>query len=146
MAQKDWTPEELSNLALWWSMRKPDDSDYLYTVSEIGFLLHRTKNSVGGKAHRLDLPGRPSPIGKTKRERGVRAPGSLPLPPAKIAEPDIPAPPPPPEPVRSTRTCCWPIGTPGTKDFRFCESTIPFGKVYCATHAKRAYQKKEKAA
>jgi GcrA cell cycle regulator len=38
-------------------------------------------------------------------------------------------------------TCCWPIGEPGTKSFRFCDSDATQGKPYCAEHAQLAYVK-----
>jgi GcrA cell cycle regulator len=40
-----------------------------------------------------------------------------------------------------TVTCCWPIGEPGTKTFRFCDSAAAGGKPYCTEHAQLAYVK-----
>jgi GcrA cell cycle regulator len=40
-----------------------------------------------------------------------------------------------------SRTCCWPIGEPGTPEFRFCEADPLSGKPYCAEHAAIAYVK-----
>jgi len=40
---------------------------------------------------------------------------------------------------RSAPTCCWPIGEPGTKSFRFCDDASLPGKPYCDAHAKVAY-------
>jgi len=37
--------------------------------------------------------------------------------------------------------CCWPIGEPGTKSFRFCDADASSGKPYCAEHAQIAYVK-----
>jgi GcrA cell cycle regulator len=37
--------------------------------------------------------------------------------------------------------CCWPIGEPGTKSFRFCDHDALTGKPYCAEHAQLAYVK-----
>ncbi len=42
---------------------------------------------------------------------------------------------------RSAPSCCWPIGDPGTKAFRFCDETSAAGKPYCEDHAKLAYVK-----
>jgi GcrA cell cycle regulator len=42
---------------------------------------------------------------------------------------------------RSAPSCCWPIGEPGTKTFRFCDDTSVAGKPYCEEHAKLAYVK-----
>jgi GcrA cell cycle regulator len=46
-------------------------------------------------------------------------------------------------PFRSSRTasCCWPIGEPGTKSFRFCSGDAVAGKPYCQEHAQLAYVK-----
>jgi GcrA cell cycle regulator len=38
-------------------------------------------------------------------------------------------------------TCCWPIGEPGTRSFKFCDSPSEPGKPYCGEHAKVAYVK-----
>ena len=38
-------------------------------------------------------------------------------------------------------TCCWPIGEPGTKSFRFCDADAASGKPYCGEHAQLAYVK-----
>jgi GcrA cell cycle regulator len=37
--------------------------------------------------------------------------------------------------------CCWPIGEPGTKSFRFCDAESLGGKPYCGEHAQLAYVK-----
>jgi GcrA cell cycle regulator len=37
--------------------------------------------------------------------------------------------------------CCWPIGEPGTRSFRFCDDEALPGKPYCAQHATLAYVK-----
>ncbi len=59
-----------------------------------------------------------------------------------------PAPPPPaprvqvtPRPFARTVACCWPIGEPGTKSFRFCDGDALLGKPYCQEHAALAYVK-----
>ena len=39
------------------------------------------------------------------------------------------------------RSCCWPLGEPGKRDFHFCEATAAPGKPYCTEHAKIAYVK-----
>jgi GcrA cell cycle regulator len=38
-----------------------------------------------------------------------------------------------------TASCCWPIGEPGTRAFRFCDDLALAGKPYCMEHAKLAY-------
>ena len=37
--------------------------------------------------------------------------------------------------------CCWPIGEPGTRSFRFCDAESMAGKPYCDSHAQLAYVK-----
>jgi GcrA cell cycle regulator len=46
-----------------------------------------------------------------------------------------------PRPFARTVACCWPIGEPGTKSFRFCDGDALFGKPYCQEHAQLAYVK-----
>ncbi|GEO79939.1 GcrA family cell cycle regulator [Pararhodospirillum oryzae] len=90
------------------------------TTGEIGKELGVSKNAVVGKAHRLGLKSRPSPI-----KRG-----------AKEAKPE--------PKIRSlvdlsAHTCRWPIGDPRDPGFHFCgKPTLP-GKPYCAEHAAIAY-------
>jgi GcrA cell cycle regulator len=43
--------------------------------------------------------------------------------------------------VGRNSVCCWPIGEPGTKSFRFCDAEATAGKPYCAEHAQIAYVK-----
>lgn len=74
----------------------------------------------------------------------------IPQPPAPI-EPPVARPTPAPQPTKvasPTRekpvrvvTCQWPIGEPGTRSFRFCDSASESGKPYCKEHAKLAYVK-----
>jgi len=45
-----------------------------------------------------------------------------------------------PESAR-TKSCQWPIGDPGRRDFHFCESeTVVPGKPYCPDHCAAAYR------
>jgi GcrA cell cycle regulator len=48
---------------------------------------------------------------------------------------------PAPRPYGRVVTCCWPIGEPGTRSFRFCDDASEPGKPYCSDHAKLAYVK-----
>jgi GcrA cell cycle regulator len=139
------------------------------STAEIGRQLGTSKCAIVGKAHRLGLPGRPSPIkrngpGLSDAPRATlrrsQAEGRQTLeglasldtlspiveaPPAVEARPVIsaPVPAPPPTPFVRSRTaiCCWPIGDPGTKTFRFCDDTAVPGKPYCDEHSKRAFVK-----
>jgi len=172
----EWAEETISRLRSLW--------DEGLSTADIGRRLGVSKNAVVGKAHRLDLPARPSPI----RRGGVPAaprrtvprrvagptlpplsstaplPGSiaptpgaaLPTMPARLVaavagrDPEVqakPRPAPPrvqaaaPRPYGRVITCCWPIGEPGTKSFRFCDDESVPGKPYCADHAQLAYVK-----
>jgi GcrA cell cycle regulator len=56
--------------------------------------------------------------------------------------------PPKPHVVRTVPTytprpqsCCWPLGEPGTRSFRFCDAVAIPGKPYCGEHAAIAYVK-----
>jgi GcrA cell cycle regulator len=149
------------------------------STAEIGRRLNVSKNAIVGKAHRLDLDARPSPIRRDGAKPTQERPASYPrmagptLPPlastsavpvaahtsniqplrsAPVTSPRPVTPPlvssPPPRPViqsapiharRSAPSCCWPIGEPGTKTFRFCDDTSVPGKPYCDEHAKLAY-------
>jgi len=146
----DWTDEAIARLKSLWAEG--------HSTAEIGRRMGVSKNAVVGKAHRLNLPARPSPI---RREgparprppvvRRVTGPTLPPL--AAAALPAIPAAPKlavvrqPREAPPATRfvarpiPCCWPIGEPGTKNFRFCGAESLPGKPYCAEHAALAYVK-----
>lgn len=144
-------------------LRLRADWDEGLSASEIARRLGVTKNAVVGKAHRLDLPARPSPIRRDPsaaalrgpRPRRVRGPTLPPLPATGIATPSpvtngnlsptarsaTSLPTSPPEPAAKGRivTCCWPMGEPGTRSFRFCDEPSDPGKPYCEQHAKRAH-------
>ena len=218
----DWTEETISRLRGLWQEG--------LSTAEIGRRMSITKNAVVGKAHRLTLPARPSPIRKSLPTLGadpseaVRRASVRPLRPvptgetARVAQ--LPARPPmqPPAtrmprtsaeggavrqpgagheaagivtPLRAVETaamqspasvagsarapahdrdmdepparhvpavslisrgndqpprrrgqsCCWPLGDPGTKQFRFCGAEPIPNKPYCTEHAQLAYVK-----
>ncbi len=148
----DWTEEAIERLRAFWAEG--------HSTAEIGRRMGISKNAVVGKAHRLDLAARPSPI-----RRDPAAPRPVPtgrrptLPPLRAAQPIMPRreeakpalqpsitalAPKPAAIVRafprvSAKSCCWPIGEPGTKAFRFCTGAAMGGKPYCAEHAALAY-------
>lgn len=152
----DWTAEAIETLRALWAEG--------HSTAEIGRRMGISKNAVVGKAHRLNLPARPSPI-RRDGEAVARTPAPrrtlLPVVRQPAAPPVVrqPAPQPapvvriaPPAPVAaapvvrafprlSSRNCCWPLGEPGTKDFRFCDSGAIPGKPYCPEHAAVAYVK-----
>ena len=150
----DWNDETVARLVSLWSEG--------HSTAEIGRRINVSKNAVVGKAHRLNLPARPSPIRRDgapiaprpvvlRRLTGPTLPPlSAPLPLPVEAPVAVVMPPPPQraEPVRpvvarSSRpaACCWPIGEPGTKSFRFCDGEAAAGKPYCTEHAQIAYVK-----
>ncbi len=148
----DWTEEAIDRLRAFWAEG--------HSTAEIGRRMGISKNAVVGKAHRLDLPARPSPIRRDPAAPRPVATGRRPtLPPLRAALPIAPrreepkplpaaeivaAPPKPAAIVRafprvSAKSCCWPIGEPGTKGFRFCGAAAMAGKPYCTEHAALAY-------
>jgi GcrA cell cycle regulator len=105
-----WTQERIDALAQLWVQG--------LSTAEIGRRLGVTKNAVVGKAHRLSLAPRPSPVKYTGQPR--RRPAM------KVVE--TPGP-----------TCSWPHGHPGEKGFHFCGARTSGGKPYCTEHAALAY-------
>jgi len=161
----EWAEETIVRLRELWSEG--------HSTAEIGRRLGVSKNAVVGKAHRLDLSARPSPIRREgdaspahravlRRSAGPTLPplpctgiggaAAPPMPPplrasapAMAPRPAPPPPrvqpPPPPRPYGRVITCCWPIGEPGTRSFRFCDAESVPGKPYCGDHAQLAYVK-----
>ena len=85
----EWTEELIARLKAYWLEG--------LSTAEIGRRLNISKNAVVGKAHRLDLPARPSPIrrdpsgngaARPRKPRRVHGPT---LPPLASAEPQTPA-------------------------------------------------------
>ena len=153
----DWTAETVAHLRALWTEG--------HSTAEIGRRMNTSKNAVVGKAHRLGLPPRPSPIlgkgtGERPRARARIRPGDPSLPPLhpvaqgappypvadsvpqplpRTARPaDRPVAPAAARPI-SREPCCWPIGDPGTRGFRTCDAPAQPRKPYCAEHAKVAY-------
>ena len=154
----EWANETILRLRALW--------DEGHSTAEIGRRLGLSKNAVVGKAHRLELPARPSPIRRgtgiprPKRPAVRRPPAAGPtLPPLASTRPPTPMPlamprplatapaaphmprplPVVPRPYGRVITCCWPIGEPGTPSFRFCDQGSVPGKPYCEAHAELAY-------
>lgn len=157
----EWNEEAIVRLRVLWTEG--------HSTAEIGRRLGVSKNAVVGKAHRLDLPARPSPIRRDGNGGAPRQPT-----PRRVAGPTLPplsstalpaveaAPPHRPiavapqraapsvpapriqavsRPFARTIACCWPIGEPGTPTFRFCDAQAIAGKPYCTEHAQLAYVK-----
>ncbi len=155
-----WTEITVTRLRALWN-------EGLKTVA-IGAELGLSKNAVVGKAHRLGLAARPSPIksgegfkpSRVPRPRPPKLAEILPLttvaamPASSVRTRPALAPAPPvandarpardagterPFPTAGADACCWPIGHPGTSAFRFCEHARLPAKPYCEEHAARAY-------
>jgi GcrA cell cycle regulator len=114
-----WTDERIEQLRELWAEG--------LTTGEIGKRLGVSKNAVVGKAHRLGLKGRPSPIKRSKTPRQA---------PAAPKEKD--------QKIRSVvdlsaHTCRWPIGDPREPGFHFCGAPSMANKPYCEKHAAIAY-------
>jgi GcrA cell cycle regulator len=145
----EWNSERIEQLRLLWH-------DGL-SASQIAAVLGGiTRNAVIGKAHRLGLTGRPSPIkagtAGSSRPRSRRPRVERP----SLQKPAVMAPPvrrieaasaAPIEDVPGAsiltltdRICKWPIGDPRDADFHFCGRASSEGLPYCSEHARRAYQ------
>lgn len=143
MGKSTWTEDRIATLRQLWGAGK--------TAAEIAEQLGGgvTRNAVIGKAHRLGLSGRASPIhSKTvsqakaaesnKGNNVVTAPRrpkltdetSHVLPEGKgVSLMDL-----------NEKTCRWPCGDPKKAGFKFCgDSSLP-GLPYCGEHAAIAYQ------
>lgn len=133
-----WTEERVAELARLWESG--------YSASAIGRILGVSKNAVVGKAHRLRLATRPSPI-RHERRTPVRRRIPMLARPAELR----PAPLPAPEPRWIVRrdgkgpNCLWPLGDPKDEDFHFCGAPAVEGKPYCPVHCARAYISRARA-
>jgi len=122
-----WTEAQIADLKRLWIAGQ--------STSQIGTVLGVSKNAVIGKAHRLKLPARASPI---RRSSEPKEPKRAPLPKQvrKIQHRLIFQ----PGPLRNgAQSCLWPIGDPGEVDFHFCGGTTVPGRPYCPEHCARAY-------
>jgi GcrA cell cycle regulator len=119
----EWSDDIISRLRVLWVEG--------LSTAEIGRRLNVSKNAVVGKAHRLNLPPRPSPI--RRGAEGSASPRRIG--PAPALRPIMSA---PKQTLRAT-PCCWPIGEPGKPSFHFCNAGSVPGKPYCEDHAAIAY-------
>jgi GcrA cell cycle regulator len=182
----EWNEDTIARLRMLWAEG--------HSTAEIGRRMAVSKNAVVGKAHRLGLAARPSPI----RRDGSGAASARPAAPRRSVGPTLPPLPAGPADPREVSAailtesnsaapiatiavraaiavataplvasqkavtpvaaapavrvmpapraarhaaCCWPIGEPGTKTFRFCDDEALSGKPYCNAHAQLAYVK-----
>ncbi|MGI4879057.1 MAG: GcrA family cell cycle regulator [Janthinobacterium lividum] len=145
-----WTDERIELLRKSWESGM--------TASQIAESLGEgvSRNAVIGKAHRLGLQARPSPV--KLGEAVITAVETVVAVVAGVVD-GITAPPTrPPAPRRPTRpaaaskpalttlldlsekVCKWPIGHPGETVFHFCGKPSQTGFPYCSEHCAVAYQ------
>lgn len=148
-----WTDEKVKSLVQLWESGQ--------SITQIGKALGMTRNAVVGKAHRIGLAKRASPIMRSEKPAQPRQPAVHHGPPHHVATPAAPraAVQVREEPAVSQQgsqsqltpamlaaltpssgpRCKWPIGDPKTSDFDFCENVGLPGKPYCAQHCAMAY-------
>ena len=120
-----WDKKNLERLKKLWDEGLP--------ITKIGLELGVSRNSIAGKAHRLGLPKRNSPISKSGEPRKNKIASNfetskeLPL---KILLREV---------EWSRNRCCWPIGDPKLPGFSFCGTSIMPGRPYCEEHSNLAY-------
>lgn len=124
-----WTDERVDKLRELW--------DKGLSASQIAKELGEgvTRNAVIGKAHRMGLASRPSPVKADPAKKPAK----------KVTEKAA-------APVKKSsggkvtllelteRMCKWPIGHPGEADFHFCGKPSRPGFPYCLEHCAEAYQ------
>ena len=143
-----WDDSNVAKLRELWDQGLP--------TAQIGKLLGFTKNAVVGKAHRIGLERRPSPIRRTavkpdrKKARSPIIP-KLNFEIAKEEEKEIPAVQQNFQPIIKShftksvkRGCEWPEGHPDEIDFKFCGKERFEDKPYCIEHCAVAYVIPEK--
>ena len=133
-----WTDERVTLLRKLWGEGK--------TAAEIaGQLGGVTRNAVIGKAHRLKLSNRISPI--QQNTKSAPRPSEEKQPVARIAKPAEVAAKKTPLKIKDVKMvdlkekmCRWPSGDPKDADFIFCGHDHMPGLPYCPEHARQAYQ------
>lgn len=130
-----WTDERVVLLKKLWGEGK--------TAAEIAKALGGvTRNAVIGKAHRLKLSNRISPIQQNERKedrvpeikKPLKAKAIIMAKPANMSFKSL-------KMIElKERMCRWPSGDPKDEDFSFCGCTSAPGLPYCEEHAKMAYQ------
>lgn len=103
-----WSNEKIDLLKVLWAQGK--------SASEIADLIGDgvSRNAIIGKAHRLGLVGRPSPI-KKKVEKFTTLN------------------------MLTERMCKWPFGDPKNPDFHFCGKAVDVMVTYCPEHRAMAF-------
>jgi GcrA cell cycle regulator len=129
-----WTPAAIAKARELWSRGMP--------ASEIGVVFGVSKGSVIGIADRNGFTSRVP--GHQRREYDPqdrqyrhRPPKPKPAPVVVLVPVALP--------VRVLRlspvaACCWPLGEPGTPEFRWCGAAAVVKRSYCAAHVALAYR------
>ena len=120
-----WDEKQLGKLKKLWDEGLP--------ITKIGLELGVSRNAIAGKAHRLGLPKRNSPISKSGDPRKNQDVSNLEISkelPLKILLREV---------EWSRNRCCWPIGDPKLPGFSFCGISIMPGRPYCEEHSNLAY-------
>ena len=143
-----WDDNNVSKLRELWDQGLP--------TAQIGKLLGFTKNTVVGKAHRIGLERRPSPIRRTavKPDRKKARSPIIPKLNFEVKKDEVKE-----NPVHQQtfqplvknlftksvkRGCEWPEGHPDESDFKFCGKERFEDKPYCIDHCAVAYVIPEK--
>ena len=127
--QSVWTESRLAKLRELW--------DEKLSISKIGEALGVSRNAIAGKAHRLGLEKRQSPIKpsikkiETSSEWNEEELGPKPL---RVILRNL---------EWSRSKCLWPSGDPKNIDFKFCGDAVLSGKPYCLKHCALAYNNKD---
>ena len=138
-----WNDSNVARLKELWDQGLPP--------AQIGKLLGFTKNAVVGKAHRIGLERRPSPIRRTAVKPDRKKARSPIIPKLNFEatkeetkqqtfQPAVIN----PFTSNTKRGCEWPEGHPDESDFKFCGKDRFEDKPYCLDHCAVAYVIPEK--
>ena len=120
-----WDEQKLNKLKKLWDEGLP--------ITKIGIEIGVSRNAIAGKAHRLGLPKRNSPISKSgdpRKNQNTLSKNTAQQLPLKIMLREV---------EWSRNRCCWPIGDPKLPGFSFCGTSIIPGRPYCEKHSILAY-------
>ena len=120
-----WDEQKLNKLKKLWDEGLP--------ITKIGIEIGVSRNAIAGKAHRLGLPKRNSPISKSgdpRKNQNTLSKNTAQQLPLKIMLREV---------EWSRNRCCWPIGDPKLPGFSFCGTSIIPGRPYCEEHSNLAY-------
>ena len=120
-----WDEVKLNKLKTLWDEGLP--------ITKIGNEIGVSRNAIAGKAHRMGLPKRNSPISKSgdpRKNQDISSKNSTQELPLKIMLREV---------EWSRNRCCWPIGDPKLPGFSFCGTSIIPGRPYCEEHSNLAY-------